>query len=513
MIARSSRPALRPDPMHRPTVATIFVLLFALSAAGCAHAPAPPSPAAPAASPPAQAEAATVTPPPAEPTQAAAPNQPAPEVSAPPDATTEDDDAVEEAAADDGEGAEEEPEELPTGPEGEGDAKAAPTDGEPQYRYTADLTDEMLQTLWKESAEKLGSISMGFVNEGRLINGVRFPEGDGWIVVAPERTWGTQETIDAILRVIRAVRAQYPDAPPLRVNQISAREGGYLRPHKSHQSGRDADLGFFYPTADPVRVREREKYIDVEKTWALLKAIITLTDVQFVLVDRRVQHVLYDYAVEHGEDRGWLDSIFRSSHPLVMHARGHRDHFHVRFYNPRAQELGRRVAPLLAQRPEQNLVMHRVRRGETLSHLAVRYNTTVSRIQKANRMRGTFLRVSQVLKIPLRGPCTRCPIPPPVEVPPRRLPPDFEIASHTPAPPEAVHAEPAAPPTVETPQAALADADAEPAPAMPSARPAESMTAAAPSAVAAAAAPEAAAPRLSGSGAEGHPAATSPAAR
>jgi hypothetical protein len=54
----------------------------------------------------------------------------------------------------------------------------------------------------------------------------------------------------------------------------------------------------------------------------------------------------------------------------------------------------------------------------------MRYNSTVQTIRNANRIRGSMLRIGQVLSVPLRGPCTRCPIPPPVVVPPRRLPVD-----------------------------------------------------------------------------------------
>jgi murein endopeptidase len=291
--------------------------------------------------------------------------------------------------------------------------------------YTADLSDEALAAQWKDAPESLGSISIGFAEEGRLINARRFPDGEGWVVVTPPMTWATQETIDYVVKAIAQVRAQYPDAPPLRVNQISGPEGGYLRPHHSHQSGRDVDLGFYYPTVDPVRAREREKYIDVAKNWALLKALVTQTDVQLVLLDRRVQKVLYAHALEAGEDKAWLDSLFSSGmRSLVQHARGHRDHFHVRFFNPRAQELGRRVAPLLAQRPEQNLAMHRVKKGDTLGAIALRYGSTVALLRKANHMSGSFLSISRVLKVPLRGPCIHCPVPPPVVLPPRRLPPE-----------------------------------------------------------------------------------------
>ena len=306
----------------------------------------------------------------------------------------------------------------------EAESREPAADGAPDGpRYTEDLSDEDLQEKWKSAPEALGCISIGFADEGRLINAEQFPPGDDWIVVSPGQTWATPETVSYVAAAIRNVRARHPHAPRLRVNQMSAREGGYLRPHKSHQSGRDVDLGFYYPTEEPVRVREREKRIDVALNWELVKSLVTLTDVQMILVDRRVQKVLYEYALRTGEDKDWLDSLFRSEKPLVQHARRHRDHFHVRFYSPRSQELGRRVAPLLAQRPEQNVATHRVRKGDTLGGIARRYGSSVESLRKVNHMRGSFLRLSQVLRVPLKGPCTRCPVPPPLVVPPRRLPP------------------------------------------------------------------------------------------
>jgi murein endopeptidase len=308
--------------------------------------------------------------------------------------------------------------------EEEGESHELPTGDANVLRYTTDISDDFLSQHWKNAPEQLGSISIGFVDEGRLINAEKFPKGDEWILVSPDRAWATSETIQYVVKAIKQVRAEYPAAPPLRVNQISAKEGGYLRPHKSHQNGRDVDLGFYYPTVDPIRVRAREKHIDVAKNWALIKALVMQTDVQFVLVDNRIQKVLFDYALAQGENRAWLDSIFHAGKDsIVKHARRHRDHFHVRFYNARAQELGRRVAPMLAQRPDQNIAFHRVRSGDTLGAIARRYGSSVTQLQKANRMRGSFLRLAQQLRVPLRGPCTRCPIPPPVVVPERRLPP------------------------------------------------------------------------------------------
>jgi LysM repeat protein len=291
--------------------------------------------------------------------------------------------------------------------------------------YTADISEEELARRWKEEIASLGSMAVGFVHSGRVVNAKRFPQGPDWIVVSPEVAWATEETINYLADAIREVRARFPNAPPLRVNGISNKDGGYLRPHKSHQNGRDVDTGFYYPTVDPIREREREKYIDVPLNWAFIRALVTKTDVQMILVDRRVRQVIYNHALQAGEDKAWLDSIFNDGpNGIVRHARRHRDHFHIRFHNPRAQELGRRVQPLLAQQPEHNVVTHRIRNGDTLGGIALRYNSTVSMIKKANRMRSNFLRAGQRLAVPLRGPCTHCPVPPPFVLPPRRLPPE-----------------------------------------------------------------------------------------
>ncbi len=54
--------------------------------------------------------------------------------------------------------------------------------------------------------------------------------------------------------------------------------------------------------------------------------------------------------------------------------------------------------------PKDGYVYHRVRKGETLSIIALRYRTSVSKIVRANSIRRKhFIRAGQKLKIPLRG--------------------------------------------------------------------------------------------------------------
>jgi murein endopeptidase len=293
----------------------------------------------------------------------------------------------------------------------------------PHLLYTRELTDEELVRKFRSALDSLGSVSVGFADRGRVLNAVQMPQDPAWIVERPQYAYATRETVDALARVFRAVHRQFPDSAPARLNHIGARDGGYLRPHRSHQSGRDADIGLFYKNDRwPGRGVAREKYIDPARNWALIRELITETDVQLILVDRGIQQVLQRHALSIGESPRWLAQVFGR---IVRHARQHRDHFHVRFYAPRSQELGRRIQPLLALRPEQNRTVHVVRSGNTLGQIATKYQTTVAAVRKANRLQGrSLLRLGQHLVIPLRGACIKCPLPPPLAIPPRLLPPE-----------------------------------------------------------------------------------------
>jgi hypothetical protein len=116
--------------------------------------------------------------------------------------------------------------------------------------YSSDLSDEELARLWVESPEKLGSISVGLTEAGRLVNGVQLSPGSAWQLVDAHNAWGTQETVDFLTAAANSVREQFPAAAPLRINHIGKQNGGYLRPHQSHQAGRDVDLGFYYPRGE-----------------------------------------------------------------------------------------------------------------------------------------------------------------------------------------------------------------------------------------------------------------------
>jgi membrane-bound lytic murein transglycosylase D len=57
----------------------------------------------------------------------------------------------------------------------------------------------------------------------------------------------------------------------------------------------------------------------------------------------------------------------------------------------------------IARLPQRSYIWHRVRRGESLSTIARRYRTSVSKIKRANNLRGSMIRAGKKLKIPQRG--------------------------------------------------------------------------------------------------------------
>lgn len=270
------------------------------------------------------------------------------------------------------------------------------------------------------------SLSIGTPDAGLLLNPVAMPESAFWTIRNPVETYGTQETIDYLQRAIESVQRQFPDSPRLVVGDISRRDGGRLNRHKSHQSGRDVDLGLYYAAGEAGDFRNATaKTLDVPRTWALVRALVTETDVERIFLDRGLIRALLAHAREIGEDPAWLDELIgrhrKGMDAILQHERRHQNHLHVRFFNPVAQDCARvnhkeLVAQGLLPPPS---IRHRIRKGDTLSTVARRYGVSTTAIKKANRMNGSFLRAGHTLLVPMQ----RVPVQEtPVVIPPRLLP-------------------------------------------------------------------------------------------
>jgi hypothetical protein len=220
-----------------------------------------------------------------------------------------------------------------------------PVEVRPAPSPLAGVSAAELQRLARTTPSSLGSVCFGRPNRGRLLNAVELqPEPGLRVMTNDHNSFGTAETVRTLRAALAEFRAAYPNAPELNVGDLSRARGGYLRPHRSHQLGVDADLGYFYTGAGKWYARADADNLDRELTWAFLKALIAQGGVEYVFMDRSVQALLRDYAIRQGEDPLWVMDLFESpSHrdTLIRHAYGHVTHFHVRFLDPSAQRVGR----------------------------------------------------------------------------------------------------------------------------------------------------------------------------
>jgi len=288
--------------------------------------------------------------------------------------------------------------------------------------------DELLARILSDPGS-LGPLSIGDAGSGRLFNPVAVPDDPRWVIGNGAQTWTTTETITSLETGIATVNELFPDTHPVRIGDVSDADGGRLKRHLSHQSGRDVDVCFYFKGGEPGHfVVGTDKNLDLPRNWALVRAWVTRTDVDVILLDTRIQRLLYRYALSIGEDKDWLDHVFQFSRgyreAIVQHVRGHRNHYHVRFFNTVAQELGRRAYPLLVKAelmpPPIHTVRHVVRTGQTIGHLASRYGTSVKAIQNANGLRSTLLRAGRAYRIPVKAAVAQ---PAPIKIPQRLLPP------------------------------------------------------------------------------------------
>lgn len=202
------------------------------------------------------------------------------------------------------------------------------------------------------------SLAYGFANGGMLMNGVRLPaKGDGWQIPP---TWakrgnnfGTDELVSLIVRAARRVQAESP-GPPLYVADLSPQFGGRSQWHRSHQTGRDADLIFF--TLDEngkprttvwgmnklgddgwnVSKAQAKAQLDVARTWLLVRALLEdpLVDVQYLFISNGLKRLLLDHAAALGEPDDLQKRASAVLHQPGGRALPHDDHLHLRIYCP-----------------------------------------------------------------------------------------------------------------------------------------------------------------------------------
>jgi penicillin-insensitive murein endopeptidase len=334
--------------------------------------------------------------------------------------------AIPEPSPAEAEAHDDEPDEPDDGAEDE----PAREDGQQRAHPLDDWSNEKVAQAVASDLGALGSISVGSPSAGLLINARQAEKSELYEPVSPGSAWATEETLRYLDAALRRVHAQHASTPPLSLGDISAERGGPIAPHVSHQSGRDVDISYFYKGEGRWYRRGNAQNLDLARNWAFVRALVTETDVELILIDNSIQGLLREHAIASGEDAAWVDGIFRGrggDRALIRHARGHATHIHVRFYNPLAQETARRSYAALVARgvvpPVQSFVQHKAKKGDTLGKISKRYGVSVVAIKRANRLKSSLIREKRVYLIPIARP-RPAPEPKRLAFPPRRLPPD-----------------------------------------------------------------------------------------
>lgn len=190
---------------------------------------------------------------------------------------------------------------------------------------------------WKREARSVGHPAHGRLENGRCTR----PEGPGYVQFSPNNC-GTDEVVTLTLFAIGEVLREVPDTVSVVIGSLSKPGGGRLKPHKSHRTGRDIDIGFYAANNRAMKTFETLAIDDIDyaKSFLLMANLIATGRVQWIFVNYRLQPYLYEAAKSMGYDEEQLAYLFeyprgrKSRQGVIRHARGHTRHFHVRFACP-----------------------------------------------------------------------------------------------------------------------------------------------------------------------------------
>lgn len=199
--------------------------------------------------------------------------------------------------------------------------------------------------------------SVGSPTDGHLVNGARLADAPYLRIVpvyAPgDVRFGVDSLVGLIDRSAQRVRKQFPDAV-LSVGHLSRAGGGELDRHASHESGRDADIGFYIRNqqnkplyadhfvpfkGDGTAASWPGAHFDDARNWTLVASIAGdgLSHVTHIFVATPLRARLLEYAAKIGAPQ----NIRNRAAELMMQPKGalpHDDHFHVRVACPHGMD-------------------------------------------------------------------------------------------------------------------------------------------------------------------------------
>jgi penicillin-insensitive murein endopeptidase len=199
--------------------------------------------------------------------------------------------------------------------------------------------------------------SIGSPTEGHLVGGAHLVDSPYLrsypVYAGHDVRWGVESLVGLIDRAAKSVRTKFPDAV-LSVGHLSKAGGGELDRHASHESGRDADVGFYVKNVagkpllsdhmvafvgDGTAPHWPGAHFDDARNWSLIAAMVGdgRAHITHIFVATPIRQRLLAYAEKIGAPpalRSRASEVLAQPHGALPHD----DHFHVRIACPPGME-------------------------------------------------------------------------------------------------------------------------------------------------------------------------------
>lgn len=198
------------------------------------------------------------------------------------------------------------------------------------------------------------SRSIGYPWRGHLTGGHRLAESNVLRYVDEDAPRGNFYGTRALVRMVERAAAYVDrEAPGARLNvgELSRRGGGNVMGHRSHENGRDVDLGLYLLDEAGVSV-EPGRFVsvrssgfgswggpvqfDAARNWLLIEAMLMDPDatLQHIFVARGIRRRLLREAARQHADPQLIERAEVVVMPPLGSDHPHTNHFHVRIYCP-----------------------------------------------------------------------------------------------------------------------------------------------------------------------------------
>ena len=195
--------------------------------------------------------------------------------------------------------------------------------------------------------------SIGSPTEGKLVGGAHLAASPYLriypVYASSDVRWGLDALVGLIDRAAKNVNKQFPDAVAS-VGHLSKNGGGELDRHASHESGRDADVGFYVKNTagKPILADHMVAFVgdgtapswpgahfDDARNWSFVSSLVAdgRARVTHIFVATPIRERLLAYATKIGASpasRSKAAEVLAQPHGALPHD----DHFHVRIACP-----------------------------------------------------------------------------------------------------------------------------------------------------------------------------------